>query len=144
MTDNELFVIVRRAPHTDTVELLAAFPDQGTAGAAADELGPGHSVLPVRMAPAGPVLVVHVWHCQVVVTVGQGWELREPARLGGASRIVLDADDWPKERVHVDEQAGDLEAAVHGQQVRYVNAYAPSAARARELAESEARRIAEA
>lgn len=137
-TPADLHVIVRTV--TDTPELVGAFTSGEQAGATAEQLGPGHHVAAVPVVPAG-AYVAHVWLCQASVLVGTRWETREPAKLAGASRIVIRADDAPAETVHVDEQAGELEEAVHGQRWRYVNAYAPTPERARQLAEDTARRL---
>ncbi|MBA0126298.1 hypothetical protein H0B56_12170 [Haloechinothrix sp. YIM 98757] len=137
---SDLFVIVRTLG--EAPELLAAYSDRATAENAAHELGAGHHVSPVRHAPSDTGHVAHVWECRATVTDDR-YAVEEPARLAGASRIVLDTSDMPAENVYVDEQAANLEAAVHGHRVHYVRAYAARADRARELAEGKARSLAD-
>lgn len=136
----DLYVVVRTLG--DEPELLAASTDQGTAAQWATDLGEGHHVAPVSTV-AATARVVHVWECRATVTNG-GYEVHVPARLSGASRIVADAADVPGERVVVDDEARDLEAAVHGRRRTYVRAYAASAQRAQELAHGRARELADA
>ncbi|PXY17359.1 hypothetical protein [Prauserella flavalba] len=139
MSKTELSVIVRTVG--EVPELVAAFPERFDAEVVVSELGPGHFVAPVRVVPPGETFVAHVWLCRATVHVGQRYELSQPERLAGASRLVLNTEDMPGERVHVDEHAADLEAAVHGREWRYVNAYAASAERAQQLASEKAREL---
>lgn len=140
MDATQLFVVVRTLGAEP--ELLAAFDNNITARAMAAALGEGHQVAPVRLLGSDGMFVAHVWECKAEVTT-ERYIVGEPARLRGASRIVADTDDMPGERVHVDEAAGELEAQVHGQTVTYIRAYAPSAKRAKELAEGKAQELRE-
>jgi hypothetical protein len=138
--ESTLYVVVRNI--MSTPEVLGAWPDREHAAKIAADLGEGHWVEDVRLAEPGEGFVAHVWRCRAAVRDGQ---VIVPAAevLPGASRVVFDSDDMPAERVHVDDQAATLEASVHGHTVHYVDGYAATPERARELAEAKARELAD-
>lgn len=124
------WAIVRDEP----AETLVVILDERTAHALATELGPGHHVDVVTVLPGSAVRVAHTWQCYARVMNGQV-ELDEPARLAGASRLILPGDDpAPPARAVVDAEASALEAAVQGVQVHYVIGQGPSAEQARNVA----------
>ncbi|QFU87860.1 hypothetical protein [Amycolatopsis sp. YIM 10] len=138
MTD-ELWVIVRTGGTAP--ELVGAWSDPGEAAKLAEALGPGHALAPVTEVKPGTAFVAHVWRCRATVTPGAGFDLDEPQKLAGASRIVIDTADMPAERVHVDEEAAELNRAVHGENRQHLEAFAATAERAAELAAEKAREL---
>jgi hypothetical protein len=135
----EIYAIIRTLD--DAAELVGAWPDEPFATHLADELGPGHHVVPMPVIPRGTGQVANVWRCCVTVTDGQ-IDVDEPQRLLGTSRLIFDAAELPREHVLVDRKAGALEAEVYGRQRHHVRGYASSAERARDLAVTEAHNIA--
>jgi len=135
----EIYAIIRTLD--DAAEFVGAWPDKPFVTHLADELGPGHHVVPVSVLPPGTGQVAHVWRCCVTVTDGQ-IDVDEPQRLLGASRLIFDNAELPREHVLVDKKAGALEADVYGHQRHHVRGYASSSERARDLAVAEARTLA--
>ncbi|MGH3858226.1 hypothetical protein [Actinokineospora sp.] len=137
--NTQLWIVVRQVPDTPA-ELLAAFADRIMAVAAAAELGKGHFAAPCPTADIWSV--VHTWSCRAEVSGGTVTEL-PPHQLLGASRLVLPGETAPSvESVIVDQDAAELESAVHGRTVAYVTAHAASAQRAAELAHERAWELA--
>lgn len=139
MTD-QVFIVLRTLG--DVPEPVGAWFDHAEAARIARDLGAGHFVAPVPMVPPGVGLVAQVFRCRAVVRDGEVSVPEDPAPLLGAARLVLGSADMPGERVVVDEQAAALEAAVHGRPVFFVEAFAVTGDRARELAVGRAEALA--
>jgi hypothetical protein len=141
MTDEQVWAIVREAPNGPAA-VVAVFVDPDRATAVADQLGEGHHAAPCPLIrPETPVVVVQTWRCRATVTAGRV-AVGAAERLPGASELLVDMPVDPVERVVVDEQAGELESAVRGHDVSYVDAYAESPDRARGLVAAAAKDLA--
>lgn len=128
----QVWAVVREAP-TGPAAVVAVFVDPAQAATVADQLGEGHHTAPCPLIqPGTPVLVAQTWRCRATVTAGTV-AVGAAERLPGAAELLVGMPVDPVERVVVDEHAGELESAILGQVVAYVDAYAESPDRAREL-----------
>jgi hypothetical protein len=141
MTNEQVWAVVREAPNGPAA-VVAVFVDPVRAATVADQLGEGHHAAPCPLIrPGTPVLVAQTWRCRATVTAG-AVAVGTAERLPGASELLVGMPIDPVERVVVDEQAGELESTVRGQTVAYVDAYAESPDRARELVTAAAEDLA--
>lgn len=141
MTDEQVWAVLREAPNGPAA-VVAVFVDPDRAATVADQLGEGHHAAPCPLIqPGTPVFVAQTWWCRATVTAGTV-AVSVAERLPGASELLVGMPTDPVERVVVDEQASELESAVQGHSVSYVDAYAESPDRARELVTAAAEDLA--
>lgn len=145
MLDRPTVWIIARHDPFEAPQPVAAAADGHLAHQTVRDLGPEHTILhtvPLLTAEGGHTIVTW-WRCAATVTATTT-TIAEPARMPGASHLLLPGQQLPcTERVIVDDVASQLERAVSGTHVHYIQAYATSPRRARDLAAHRARELRE-